>query len=765
MASIAFDSPLDQLFDYHVPPELSDSLQVGQRVQAPFGRANRPQIGFCVAIAKRTPRRPLKTIRKIIDPKPLIASELLDLARWISSYYCCPLGTVLAAMLPGPVKQQPTIRTPRLFCLTDLGRAALCYSAKSRRAGTKHEEAQSSVRLGPRQRAVLQTLLGPADSKAAPLSAAVLRQRAECSAQTLRSLIRKGLIRQLSPAQAQDYLANAPAAPSENLSRPDWLPNSQQQQALRRLDSALANPIFSVHLLHGVTSSGKTEIYIRCVEQLITRDRQAIVLVPEIALTTQTVQRFTARLPGVCVLHSGLTSSQRRHQWLRIASGQGRVVIGPRSAIFAPTAKLGLIVVDEEHEPSYKQDTQPRYHGRDVAIKRAQLLNIPIILGSATPSLESLYNSRTLGHFSRIRLSRRVHDLPLPPVQLVDLRQEYRARKGLHIFSRSLEAQLRQTLDRGQQAILLLNRRGYAGFVSCPSCNYVLTCEHCDVALTYHRRTSGPVATGRALCHYCLSESRIPSACPTCGQRLLFLGIGTQRAEQELARKFPQARFARVDSDTMNRHKYQDLLQRFGTGQLDILLGTQMIAKGLDFPNVHLVGILSADTSLSIPDFRSSERTFQLAAQVAGRAGRATPGARVILQTFNPHFPAIHFATTHDYDAFADAELALRKSLAYPPFGRMARIILRAPSLTNLQRQARRAADILAHAVAHTAKTVKTTGPLPPPIARISGHHRLHFILRSPTAKALHAVLTRARSDLFKLPVHLAIDMDPVNLL
>ena len=751
VASLAFDSPLDQLFDYQVPPDLADSLHIGQRVQAPFGRANRPKIGFCLQLAQQAPSRPLKIIRKIIDPKPLIVPNLLDLAHWISSYYCSPLGTVLAAMIPGPVKQQPTIKTPRLFRLTDLGRTAL--------------DPSSATKLGPRQRAVLQALLSPTDTKPTPIPAQLLRQRAQASAQTLRTLIQKKYISQLDADQAQAYLDQAQPPPTENLTQPDWLPNADQQRALHLLNPVLTDPTFSVHLLHGVTSSGKTEIYIHCLQHLIQSGKQAIVLVPEIALTTQTLERFRTRLPGICVLHSGLTSAQRRREWLRIASGQGHIVVGPRSAIFAPTAKLGLIIVDEEHEPSYKQDTQPRYHGRDVAIKRAQLLNIPIILGSATPSLESLHNSRTLPHFSRIHLPSRVHNLPLPPVQLVDLRQEYRDRKGLHLLSRTLESKLRQTLDQGQQAILLLNRRGYAGFVSCPSCNYVLTCEHCDVTLTYHRRTDGPIKTPRALCHYCLSESRVPKSCPTCGQRLVFLGSGTQRAEQELTRKFPQARFARVDSDTMNRHKYQDLLQRFGTRQLDILLGTQMIAKGLDFPNVHLVGILSADTALSIPDFRSSERTFQLAAQVAGRAGRATPGASVILQTLNPEFPAIHFATTHDYEGFADAELALRKSLNYPPFGRMARIILRSPSLHILQTQARRAAHIIAQAIASTAQPVTTTEPLPPPIARISGHHRLHFILRAPTAGTLHSVLTQARSELFKLTVYLAIDMDPVNLL
>ena len=747
IASVAFDSPLDKLFDYQVPSELSASLQVGQRVQAPFGRANRLQTGFCVELTGPSSARSLKTISKIVDQSPLISAELLSLARWIGSYYCCPLGQVLAGMVPASVKRSLRVKIPQLYRLTDSARACLT--------------SESSVRLGPKQRAVLQALVQVDQSGSAGLTRRAVIDLTDCSGQTLRSLVHKGYTELFA---AGDCFADEQPPEDVHLNPPDWSPNSQQLKALDELNGVLAEPCFGVHLLQGVTGSGKTEVYIRAIEKIIKLGRQAIVLAPEIALTTQTVQRFRSRLPGVCVLHSGLSSTQRRQQWLQIASGHGKVVVGPRSAVFAPTKDLGLIVVDEEHESSYKQDTQPRYHGRDVAIKRAQLLNIPVILGSATPSLESLHNSQRLPHFSLIRLPQRVYDLPMPKIEVVDLRQERRARKGLHIFSRALQSQLRRILDQGQQAILLLNRRGYAGFVSCPTCNYVLTCDHCDVTLTYHRH-SRSVLSGRALCHYCLSESRVPANCPTCGQKLILLGIGTQRAEQELARKFPQAHFARVDSDTMDRQKYKDVLERFGRGDLDILLGTQMIAKGLDFPKVHLVGILLADTSLTIPDFRSSERTFQLAAQVAGRAGRASPGAQVILQTFNPDFPAICFATTHDYDGFARAELTLRKSLGYPPFGRLARVILRSPSLSAVQREADHAAAIIAQAIERSQSPVSSHGPLPPPIARISGQHRLQFVLRASQAKALHDLLSRTRSDLFKLPVHVAIDMDPVNLL
>ena len=751
IASVAFDSPLDQLFDYHVPAELSGSLQIGQRVQAPFGRANRLQIGFCVKLSSRQASRPLKSVRQIVDEKPLIANELLKLARWIGSYYCCPLGQVLASMIPGPVKQRLRRKTPKLYRLTDSGTVGLA--------------AEPSVRLGPKQRTVMQALAEASGTCPTALGRPVLMAQTGCSGQTIRSLMNKGYIELLDPGEYQGHILDKQQDQDTELSRPEWSPNPQQQSAMEQLGKVLTTePGFSVHLLQGVTGSGKTEIYIRCIEHILQLGLQAIVLVPEIALTTQTVQRFRKRLPGVCVLHSGLTAGQRREQWLQIACEYGRVVVGPRSAVFAPAKNLGLIVVDEEHEPSYKQDTQPRYHGRDVAIKRAQLLNIPVILGSATPSLESLHNAQRLAHFSRIRLSRRVYDLPMPEIEVVDLREERRARKGLHILSRRLEAQLRQTLDQSQQAILLLNRRGYAGFVSCPSCNYVLTCEHCDVTLTYHRQARS-LSSGRALCHYCLSESRVPRLCPTCGQRLIHLGAGTQRAEQELARKFPEARFARVDSDTMNRQKYQDMLDGFGQGELDILLGTQMIAKGLDFPRVHLVGILSADTSLAIPDFRSSERTFQLVAHVAGRAGRASPGAKVILQTLNPEFSAIRFATDHDYDGFAEAELSLRKPLGYPPFGRLARVVLRATSLAVLQREADRAAAIVSQAIEQTGSPVASQGPLPPPIARISGQHRLQLILRARQATALHGILSQARTQLFKLAVHVAIDMDPVNLL
>ena len=747
VASVAFDSPVDSVFDYEVPAELSGQVQIGQRVQAPFGRGNRLQIGFCVGVGGGGSSRTLKAIGKIIDEKPLIGADLLELARWISSYYCCGLGQVLAGMVPAAVKRSSRVKGTKLYKLSDSGRGALSK--------------ESGVRLGAKQRAVLESLSEAKESGAAGLSRKAIVEKSDCSSTTLRSLIQKGYIELFT---SSEYAGEEQEGEDSELSVPEWRPNSEQQEALDKLRGVLVEPSFGVHLLQGVTGSGKTEIYIRAIEQVIQRGGQAIVLVPEIALTTQTVERFKSRLPGVCVLHSGLSGTERRGEWLRVANGAGKVVVGPRSAVFAPTKKLGIIVVDEEHEPSYKQDTQPRYHGRDVAIKRGQLLNIPVILGSATPSLESLYNSQHLSHFLLIRLSKRVHDLPMPQIEVVDLSQERRMRKGMHILSRSLEGELTRALGAGRQAILLLNRRGYAGFVSCPSCEYVLTCDHCDVSLTYHRH-SGSVSKGRALCHYCLSECRVPSKCPTCGGKLILLGIGTQRAEQELSRKFPEARFARVDSDTMDRQKYREVLKQFGQGELDILLGTQMIAKGLDFPNVHLVGILLADTSLTIPDFRSSERTFQLAAQVAGRAGRASPGAKVILQTFNPNFPAIQFATKHDYDGFAEHELELRRPLGYPPFGRLARVILRAASLAAVEREAEHAGTIIAEAIEQSGLGVSCNGPLPPPIARISGQHRMHFVLRANRAKALHELLGRIRGELFKLPVHVAIDMDPVNLL
>ncbi|HMO27635.1 MAG TPA: primosomal protein N', partial [Tepidisphaeraceae bacterium] len=504
---------------------------------------------------------------------------------------------------------------------------------------------------------------------------------------------------------------------------------------------------FSVSLLHGITGSGKTEVYLRCIAEVVKAGKQAIVMVPEIALTPQTVRRFTMRFPHVAVLHSGLTASQRHRYWQQISTGQAQVIVGARSAVFAPTKSLGMIVVDEEHEASYKQDQQPRYQGRDVAIKRAQLESVPVLLGSATPSLEMWERcARASGEpsgstYELFALTRRARAQPLPAVEVVDMKTANRERKGVHLLSPRLEAMLQATVAQGHQAILLLNRRGYSNFVYCGSCGEALKCDYCDTTMTFHRsagaeherRAEHATHSGQLHCHYCLAVKPLPPSCPVCNKRLSLFGLGTQRVEEEIARKFPKLRFARVDSDSMHSSKdYEKTLEAFGRREFDLMLGTQMIAKGLDYPNVTLVGVISADTALALPDFRASERTFQLITQVAGRAGRGDLPGRVIVQSFQPDQPAIVKALAQDFPGFASEELVSRREVGLPPYARMARIVLRDQEEAKLQHRIEQLAVQAREAIAglgEQSNQIRLTGPMPCSINRIANYWRHQLLL------------------------------------
>jgi primosomal protein N' (replication factor Y) len=529
-------------------------------------------------------------------------------------------------------------------------------------------------------------------------------------------------------------------------------------------------------LLHGVTDSGKTELYIRAIEAVLTKSKTAIVLLPEIALTTQTVQRFSARFARVAVMHSGLTAGQRNVQWQKIRMGQTDVVIGARSAIFAPLANVGLIVVDEEHEPSYKQDTAPRYHGRDVAIKRAQLAKAHCILGSATPSLESLRNSQTRSSFTLVRLPKRVMDLPMPQMRLVDMRQRGITKDHHDLLSVPLTEHLAQTLERGEQAILLLNRRGYSNLVFCASCKYTLQCRNCDAMLTFHksprRTTTMNTVSGRhidygyAMCHHCQAQTLVPRNCPLCGKAVTMIGLGSQKLEEELAVKFPTARVRRVDSDAMATQDYYRLLAEFGAGQIDILAGTQILAKGLHFPNVTLVGVVSADTCLYLPDFRSNERTFQLICQVAGRAGRSQKRGIVFVQTYFPEQPAIKFALDQDFDGFVREEMKHREICTLPPLWRLATIMMRDPKFEKLEAAAAKIRQRIDQIVSSEGLSAKVRGPMPAVISRIQRFHRLQIVVQTPDASTIGRLFSRWRSMPPVRPaVKIAVDIDPVNLL
>jgi primosomal protein N' (replication factor Y) len=518
---------------------------------------------------------------------------------------------------------------------------------------------------------------------------------------------------------------------------------------------------FDVVLLQGVTSSGKTEVYLQCIEQLRLRGKQAIVLVPEISLTPQTVRHFGSRFRRMAVLHSRLTEAERRRQWNVIRRGQADVVIGARSAIFAPLPQLGLLVIDEEHENSFKQDTTPRYHARDLGVMRARLDDALVVLGSATPSLESYYNSIS-GKYSRQVLTRRIGGHPLPPVEIVNMAEEWAGRGRPRTISRRLEQCMRQSLERGEQVILFINRRGFAPFIHCPRCGFVLKCPRCDITLNHHQRINAVV------CHYCGHQQRPPSECPECAlEGMRFSGTGTERVEAAVRDLLPESRAIRMDSDTTRaRRAHEEKLEAFRTARAQILVGTQMIAKGLDFPNVTTVGVVNADVVLHLPDFRSRERTFQLLAQVAGRTGRGPAGGRVIVQTFMADDPSIQAAANHDYEAFARQELPHRRDLGYPPFGRMARIICRGRRPERIRDYTADLGAALRRLCEELGDGSHVLGPAPAPISQIKGRHRRHLLLKCPGSRSVQRLLDQA-AELLKGPagVKVVVDVDPISML
>jgi primosomal protein N' (replication factor Y) len=536
--------------------------------------------------------------------------------------------------------------------------------------------------------------------------------------------------------------------------------NEHQRDALHVITDALNSGRAAGIVLHGVTGSGKTEVYLQAIEHVASFGRQAIVLVPEISLTPQTVRRFRERFNRVAVLHSHLTDVERHHHWQRIAQGEVEVIVGARSAVFAPTPHLGLIVIDEEHETTFKQDTAPRYHARDVAWQRAQAEGIPLVLGSATPSLESWRRTQT-GDFQLVTLPKRVLNLPLPDVMTVDLRDPAQTKFSRGAITRPLHQAMGVALRDGGQVILLLNRRGFSTHIQCPACGFVLKCDHCDLALTYHRQR------GTALCHYCDFEASPPSVCPECkSSTIRYGGLGTQKLEAEVRARFPEYSCARMDVDAMRkRGSHDDVLSKFHHGDIRILLGTQMIAKGLDFPNVTLVGVVNADTALHLPDFRASERTFQLVAQVAGRTGRGKRGGRVLVQTLNPEHPAIVAAVRHDFPKFAEHELALRQAAHYPPFTSMVRLVVRGPAEASARESAVNLGQRLRRAGTLHEGSVRVLGPGMAPIARLRGEHRFQLQLQGEEPERLKAVVREAVKG-FAPPVEIRwiVDVDPWDM-
>ncbi|MEK6260037.1 MAG: primosomal protein N' [Planctomycetota bacterium] len=733
LAEVVFNRPLTTIYHYLVPNDLREMIGPGRRVQVPFGRGNQSINGFCVGLSTQIPTgKALKTITAVLDREALIDARMLELTRWIADRYLCGWGQVLESIIPAGVKSKAGTREVTFFQLT---------------AGMKNE--REALKLPAKQRAVIDALM----TAATPMRVDELSEAAQCGVAPIHALRDKGLIVAL-----RERVLSAPVMPVPELHREITL-NPDQQRAVDTILTAVRAAEHRTLLLHGVTGSGKTEVYIRAIEEIVSYGRQAIVLVPEISLTPQTIRRFASRFPSVAVLHSHLTDAERHGHWKQIASGAVQVVVGARSAVFAPTPHLGLIVIDEEHETSFKQDSTPRYHAREVARRRAELERVPLILGSATPTLESFLKVLRKEDIL-LSMPKRVERLPLPPVVVVDVRNDPAIQKGSAI-GRALFTSMQTALKGGGQIILFLNVRGFSPVLWCRGCGEGVKCPDCDITLTWHK------ARAVALCHSCDRSAPLPSVCPKCGKPgLLNLGIGTERLEQEVRARFPDVKCLRMDSDTMSQRGSHDVaLEQFRHGHVQILLGTQMIAKGLDFPNVTLVGVIDADTLLHQPDIRSMERTFQLIAQVAGRTGRSAKGGRVLVQTSSPDQPAILRAAAHDFVGFATDELRHRQALKVPPFSNLGRVILRGPDEKEVKAYADKVGELLRAGAKELSLEVRILGPVPCLITRLKANYRYHLQLTTPELSSLQRLWLHAAPQFPSHPgVEYVVDVDPLNL-
>ncbi len=735
VAAVVIPTGPDHPLDYAVPEELRDKVAPGRRVRVPLGKGDRERIGYCVALEERRelPKR-LKRLAGVIDDRTLLSGSMLALSRWVSEYYLCSWAQVLEAVVPVAVKSRAGTRLTTLLSVPPEVAARL-----------------TRLELPEKQWNVLKTLA----ASTTPLTPKDLARIARCTPGPITTLRRKGLIR------SQSQRLRPGRTPPVTVRDADHPLNAPQQQALDCILGTLASGRHATTLLFGVTGSGKTEVYMRAIREALSYRRQAIVLVPEISLTPQAEARFRARFGDVAVLHSHLGDAERHWQWDRICKGETPVVVGARSAVFAPTPQLGLIIVDEEHEASFKQEQTPRYHARDVALARGRLEGVPVVLGSATPSLESWHRAQT-GEYRLVTLPHRVFHRPLPDVLTVDLRADAKGSATVGAISRQLTAAMRSTLEDGGQVILLLNRRGFATHVQCPACGEVLRCPNCAIPLTHHRHSDV------ALCHYCEYSITTPRVCPECRQPgIRFGGRGTQRLEAEVQARFPQYRALRMDTDSMQSPgSHEKALAAFHAGDVRILLGTQMIAKGLDFPNVTLVGVINADTALHLPDFRAGERTLQLLMQVAGRTGRGDRGGRVVVQTYCPEHPAIKAAARHAFEGFATAELAVREGLLYPPFGSMARLVARAEDESLARGYAEQVGSALREGMSRVDPAARVLGPAPAPIAKLRGQYRYHLHVQAADGVELRGVGADVTAGA-RPPAGViwTVDIDPVDMM
>jgi primosomal protein N' (replication factor Y) (superfamily II helicase) len=799
VARVTLEIALRKEFDYAIPPDLAPRVDIGTRVKVPFGP--RQVNGVVTAVLDESTHTNLRPIAKIVGAPSLITPKVLQLARWIASYYCCAPEIALKSVLPDAVRKDDASFRERLFV---------------RLAPPRVE----TPKLTKRQQDLLNVI---EEWRELPLQRLLTLTGATPA--TVRKLEDKGLITIAPQVDERDPYAKEEILPTQPISL-----NPEQSRALEKVirvmnmtkqrmtdektgtsngpvslsPSLPFSPASSVLLLHGVTGSGKTEVYLQAIAHALEQGKGAIVLVPEISLTPQTVERFKARFSTgplrtlVAVLHSHLSAGERHDEWHKIRQGRARIVIGARSAIFAPVDPLGLIIVDEEHEHSYKQEESPRYHARDVAVVRGQMENAVVVLGSATPSMESYHNAQR-GKYELLDLPTRVDDQKMPIVRVIDMRNEGRKQKGTPIFSTDLKEAITRRLEKREQTILFLNRRGYSTSLQCPQCGYVAQCPNCSVSLTFHRRAA------MLLCHICGHSAEAPRACPEPKCRnaaIRYSGLGTEKVEDTLAKLFPHARVTRMDSDTLKKKEdYRRILGDFRAGKIDILVGTQMIAKGLHFPNVTLVGIIYADLSLHMPDFRAGERTFQLLTQVAGRAGRGDVEGEVFVQAFTPFHPAIQYARRHDYTGFYEQEIEFREQLKYPPLSRIALLTLRGRNEDKVRLSAEhvrsefekllQSGDNKNAAVLHSGTgtlapiggegrgegathqrpkassipDLMIAGPAPAPLARAESYYRYQIMLRTRAMTKLSRAIAQLQETL-TLPddILMAVDIDPVDL-
>jgi len=815
-AQVAVPVHLSKTFTYRLPASMQRDVRLGSRVVVPLGR--KPVTAYVVALLPALREgtslieSEIKEVEQLLDRDPPLTPQVLEVTRWVADYYLAPWGEVMRAALPtginasveevvsitaegqaqrSAVRSQSNVKTRALnllaaagdldlktFCLRigvsrtpkwlrELEADGLVERVHRARSTVTRARKRKMVRLKQlhskdgaehqsltrAQHAVIETLRAHQEE----MAVGDLIESAGISESPIRTLSKKGMVEIFEEDVRRDPLADAKLPAPD-----DFQLTPAQGQALDAIEQPLTEGGFAAFLLHGITGSGKTEVYIRSMRTALAQGRGAMMLVPEIALTPILSRRLRANFGDqVAIFHSSLSKGERFDEWARARRGEAQIVIGTRSAVFAPVENLGLVIVDEEHDTSYRQQESPFYNARDTALIRGQKENAVVVLGSATPSLESFHNAQ-IGKYQYLHLANRIANRPLASAELIDMRDVFAQAKRPATFSDQLLTAIQQTHARGEQAIILLNRRGYSSFILCRSCGESITCPNCDVTLTYHR------SDRTIVCHYCNHRQIAPSVCPVCDSKYIYyVGEGTEQIEEEIRKRFPSLRIARIDRDAASRrHAFEKALLDFGKGELDMLVGTQMLAKGHDFPNVTLVGVVSVDAGLALPDFRAAERTFQLITQVAGRAGRGARGGRVLIQTYHPGHYALRLAATQDYPAFYNEEIRHRRNHGYPPFVALASMLVHHRELRRAQSIALSLRKALNEA--NSNRACRVLGPAPAPLARLRGEHRLHFLIKSRSRRSVRQLIDTALnagefSDTDLRSVN--VEIDPVSMM